>query len=164
MKTRRRAITPFNLSFLDIMFCGFGAVVLLVLILNADTVQTRKQHHLDLQSQLTRLAERADSAGEELALRRSELDVLEREIEEKEADAEEVLARRQQRLTALSRAGQEIRANSGQLEQLKTELLRLERENARLKQELDKAQTIISFQKKLSEMLGIEMKPPGSDA
>ena len=41
---------------------------------------------------------------------------------------------------------------------------RIERENARLKQELDKAQTIISFQKKLSEMLGIEMKPPGSDA
>lgn len=41
---------------------------------------------------------------------------------------------------------------------------RLERENARLKQELHKAQTIISFQKKLSEMLGIEMKPPGSDA
>lgn len=40
---------------------------------------------------------------------------------------------------------------------------RLERDNARLQQELHKAQTIIAFQKKLSEMLGIEMKPPGSD-
>jgi transposase len=40
---------------------------------------------------------------------------------------------------------------------------RLERENERLKQELHKAQTIIAFQKKLSEMLGIEMKPPGGD-
>jgi transposase-like protein len=39
---------------------------------------------------------------------------------------------------------------------------RLEREVARLKVELRKAQTIIGVQKKLSEMLGIEMKPDGS--
>lgn len=40
---------------------------------------------------------------------------------------------------------------------------RLEREVTRLKQELHKAQTIIGVQKKLSEMLGIEMKSAGSD-
>jgi len=40
---------------------------------------------------------------------------------------------------------------------------RLERENTRLKQELEKAQLIIDFQKKLSEMLGIEMTPPPGD-
>jgi len=34
----RRKVSPFSLSFLDIMFCGFGAVVLLVLVLNHDTV------------------------------------------------------------------------------------------------------------------------------
>ena len=139
MKTHRRAITPFNLSFLDIMFCGFGAVVLLVLILNADTVKTRKQHHLDLQSQVTRLGELADSAGQDLALRRSELDALEREIEEKEAAADKVVALRQQRITALRRAGHEIKANSEQLEHLKKELLRLDSENARLDAEKSKA-------------------------
>jgi transposase-like protein len=42
------------------------------------------------------------------------------------------------------------------------EAARLEREVTRLKQELHKAQTIIGVQKKLSEMLGIEMKPDGS--
>ena len=30
---KRRLVSPFSLSFLDIMFCGFGAVVLLVLVL-----------------------------------------------------------------------------------------------------------------------------------
>ena len=94
MKSRRRAITPFNLSFLDIMFCGFGAVVLLVLILNADTVKIRKQHHLDLQSQVTHLGELAAAAEQDLVLRRSELDQLEREIREKEAAMEKVVAHR----------------------------------------------------------------------
>jgi len=139
MKAHRRTITPFNLSFLDIMFCGFGAVVLLVLILNADTVQTRQQHHLDLQSQVARLGELANSAGQDLALRRSELDALEKEIREKEVAAEKVVAHRQQRLTALRRTGQEIRTNSEQLEMLKSELLNLERENVRLDAEKSKA-------------------------
>jgi hypothetical protein len=40
---RRKSLSPFNLSFLDIMFCGFGAVVLLVLVINADTIRSRKE-------------------------------------------------------------------------------------------------------------------------
>jgi len=36
MATRRPPLSLFNLSFLDIMFCGFGAVVLLVLIIHSN--------------------------------------------------------------------------------------------------------------------------------
>jgi len=135
----RRAITPFNLSFLDIMFCGFGAVVLLVLILNADTVRTRQQHHLDLQSQVTRLGDLTNSAAQDLVLRRSELGALKQEIRETEAAAEKAAAHRQQRLAAVRRATREVRANSEQLDRLKSELLQLERENARLEAEQSKA-------------------------
>jgi transposase len=39
----------------------------------------------------------------------------------------------------------------------------LERENARLKRRLERAETIIEFQKKLSAMLGIPLKPQDSD-
>lgn len=39
----------------------------------------------------------------------------------------------------------------------------LEVEIRRLKRQLDKAETIISFQKKLSEMLGIPLDPKGND-
>ena len=39
----------------------------------------------------------------------------------------------------------------------------LERENARLKRRLEQAETIIDFQKKLSKLLGIPLKPPDSD-
>ncbi len=54
MPSKRRRSTPsaFNLSFLDIMFCGFGAVVLLVLIVNSQTVRSRNERHQDLRAQV----------------------------------------------------------------------------------------------------------------
>ena len=52
---RRRHVTPFSLSFLDIMFCGFGAVVLLVLILDRDVVQARDRQYDDLRGETARL-------------------------------------------------------------------------------------------------------------
>jgi septal ring factor EnvC (AmiA/AmiB activator) len=51
---RRKSLSPFNLSFLDIMFCGFGAVVLLVLVINADTIRSRKEQHEDLRGEVMR--------------------------------------------------------------------------------------------------------------
>jgi len=43
------------------------------------------------------------------------------------------------------------------------EVKRLDRENARLKVELEQARLIIGVQKKLSEILGIEMPPVGDE-
>ena len=62
---RKRALPTFNLSFLDIMFCGFGAVVLLVLIVNSQMVHHRKEKGLDLQERLNEL-EAEVQAGEQL--------------------------------------------------------------------------------------------------
>jgi len=42
-------------------------------------------------------------------------------------------------------------------------LTRLERENARLQKRLQQAETIIEFQKKVAELLGIPLKRPDSD-
>jgi hypothetical protein len=52
---RQRNISPFNLSFLDIMFCGFGAVVLLVMLLNGQMVARRNEQITDLRGEVTRL-------------------------------------------------------------------------------------------------------------
>jgi transposase-like protein len=42
------------------------------------------------------------------------------------------------------------------------ELERLRKENARLRRELEKAQTVIEVQKKLSEILGVDLGTPES--
>ena len=51
----RRKVTPTSFSFLDIMFCGFGSVVLLVMILNGDMLKKREQHSQDLRAELKRV-------------------------------------------------------------------------------------------------------------
>ena len=61
---KRRPLSPFNLAFLDIMFCGFGAVVLLVLLINAQIVRGRNQQHKDLTADVARL-EQELQAGEQ---------------------------------------------------------------------------------------------------
>ena len=76
----RKKVSSFSLSFLDIMFCGFGAVVLLVLIINADTLSEREQ----------RVAEAADKRLQEemehrvtmshLEQQRAEIAVLEKDL------------------------------------------------------------------------------------
>jgi len=60
----RRSQAEFNLAFLDIMCCGFGAVVLLVMLLNGDMLATRREVVADLRSEVTRL-EREVKAGRE---------------------------------------------------------------------------------------------------
>ena len=64
---QRRPVSPFSLSFLDIMFCGFGAVVLLVLILNADTVQARNARFADLRGEVIQRESQLIVARERLA-------------------------------------------------------------------------------------------------
>lgn len=68
MKIRKKDFDIFNLSFLDIISCGFGAVVLLVLISNnaenasqSDVVQVK-----DLFGQVTSLENRIDNLAQEI--------------------------------------------------------------------------------------------------
>ncbi|MDH3935690.1 MAG: VWA domain-containing protein, partial [Gammaproteobacteria bacterium] len=76
---KRRKVSPFSLSFLDIMFCGFGAVVLLVLILNADTVKARNETFADLSADVIRLEQQVLLGEDDLVLARNSLDVAEQE-------------------------------------------------------------------------------------
>ena len=64
----RRTISPSSLSFLDIMFCGFGATVLLVLILSGSVVEERTEIVTDLRSEVVRLERELLSENEKLEL------------------------------------------------------------------------------------------------
>lgn len=66
--------------------------------------------------------------------------------------------RNQRRQGTLSGSSEKKRGpKSNNNSELQDELERLKRENARLKQQLDKAETIIDVQKKLSTLLGVMM-------
>ena len=57
MARKKRAFTTFNLSFLDIMSCGFGAVVLVFLIMNHSIEQQSVELNQNLLSEVTLLEE-----------------------------------------------------------------------------------------------------------
>jgi len=52
---RRRTVNLFGMSFLDVMFCGFGSVVLLVMIVNANAITKREELYDDLRGEVDRL-------------------------------------------------------------------------------------------------------------
>jgi hypothetical protein len=68
MRIKKRDFDIFNLSFLDIITCGFGAIVLLVLIshtdrdpkLNADQVENQLEQVMSLKTQVDNLAKKID--------------------------------------------------------------------------------------------------------
>jgi len=67
------------MSFLDIMFCGFGAVVLLVLILNTDTVRARNETFSDLSSEVVHLEQQVLIGQDDLVVARNTTQDVERE-------------------------------------------------------------------------------------
>ena len=88
---KRRPISPFSLSFLDIMFCGFGAVVLLVLILNTDTVKARNKTFADLSAEVIRLQQEVILGEDDRVLARNSLAAVEDEQLATEGEAERLI-------------------------------------------------------------------------
>jgi len=52
---RRRSVSVFGMSFLDVMFCGFGAVILLVMLINGRDLERREQVHEEVRTEVNRL-------------------------------------------------------------------------------------------------------------
>ena len=64
------------------MFCGFGAVVLLVLIINTHVVQARSEQFVDLRSEVIRLEHEVIVGEENLVEIRNALAATDTEIEQ----------------------------------------------------------------------------------
>lgn len=78
---RRRQISTFSLSFLDIMSCGLGAAVLLFLIIKHNTEQTT-EFNPDLSSETNLLAEEIRIGQENLARIRNTISEIDDELAE----------------------------------------------------------------------------------
>ena len=71
MSRRRRSIDIFNLSFLDVVSCGFGAIILLLVIVKVSEPHVIEKLAVDLTGLVHRLqAELHDIRGETTTLNR----------------------------------------------------------------------------------------------
>jgi len=133
---RRHRLTPFSLSFLDIMFCGFGAVVLLVLLLNTDTVKARNETFADLRSELMGLEREQLLARQRLAQHRDQLRTTQRELALSEAEAKQLLEQIGKLASAASSLSREAQARRQQVEGLTVELIELQHKTGELEEEV----------------------------
>ncbi|MEA2109300.1 MAG: VWA domain-containing protein [Pseudomonadota bacterium] len=134
---RRREFSSFNLAFLDIMFCGFGAVVLLVLLINANTISSRRKTHEDLRAEVTRLERRAAAGRKHLAEVKNSLEQTDKEI-----------------ITTRGRAQQVI----VHIRKLRAELADLQRQTLAKKKHVNKLQSDLQTQDTEHRRLGAEIK------
>ena len=128
----RRKVTPFSLSFLDIMFCGFGAVVLLVLILNHDTVKTRKEVFTDLRAETVRLEKEVLVGEQDLVEARNSLQATEKEIVLMQGQSERVINTIKDLEIEIAQMSRETLANREHINQLSTDLKSLDEQKKRL--------------------------------
>ncbi len=138
MATSRRKLSAFSLSFLDIMSCGFGAAVLLFLIIkhNVDTTTPQPIVKTDMASEVQLLEEEVLEGQKNLVRIRNTLS----DIDEKLAVAQG-LARRIMEEIALTEGLTDelvLDGKDGKLNRLKADIKRLETEKQQLLKELNK--------------------------
>lgn len=137
---RKRETTTFNLSFLDVMSCGFGAVVLIFLIVDhADSTQVDPSRSLEVKE--VALLERDIELEKDLIeqARNAELSVDENIVE---VSAESKLLRREvSRLREeLAEENADTLSKEDHINQLKTDIKTLEEKIQRLRSEAEEGQ------------------------
>jgi len=132
---KRRPISPFSLSFLDIMFCGFGAVVLLVLILNKNTVETRNEVFADLRSEVVRIESEVIVGRENMVEARNSLEATEKDIVLMQGEAERVQKSTLEIEAGLTDLDRETTASIEHINKLKSDLQGLDKKSRELSAE-----------------------------
>ena len=130
--SKRRNIEIFNLSFLDVISCGFGAIILLLILLLALEPQTVRRVTSDLRADITRTEGARESLLGESRKVRQELAEIEHTVSDKQAQ----LAQLEAQLAAAQARRVAAQAEAEEQERIEDEnevvLQRLSAEMARL--------------------------------
>ena len=92
MARKRRATEVFSMSFLDCMSCGFGAVILFFMIINAQVKETTEDDPTDLMSETRRIEVEILEGRKNLVLAKNTMQDLEDERQTAEGKIAEIIA------------------------------------------------------------------------
>jgi len=146
---KERKSPQFNLAFLDVMCCGFGAVVLLVMLLNGRMLTHRKEIVADLRSETTRLDREVKAGQQYLVELRNSLEQSDQEIVRAEGASRRVLEKIEQTRKELAELKRKSRAERKRVNALQSDLLKLDQQQRRLaaqrQREADRGRQARSF-------------------
>jgi len=131
----KRPLQTFSMSFLDVIACGFGSVVLLYTILSAQSSVARDQMQKeDLAGEANRLDQEVIEGRAHLADLRNALELTEEEEIKAIALAREIMEKLQMSAEEMAAYEQETLARRQSLERLQAELKQLEESTRRLRE------------------------------
>ena len=133
-RRKKRSFTTFNLSFLDIMSCGFGAVVLVFLIIDHSIEVQSRDLNVDLMSEVNMLEEDIRVGQENMVVLRNTLDDVDIEIVEAQGRATRVINEIEEYEALIASLIPEDVSEDEAVEQLKAEIQSLEEEVKRLRE------------------------------
>jgi Mg-chelatase subunit ChlD len=130
----RRQATTFSMSFLDVISCGFGAVVLFYTIISAQAGLYRIKENTDLTAESHRLEQEVLDGYKHLAELRNALDSTETRKDRAAGMSREILDKLRLTEEELSRYEHDTLARRESLERLKADLKQLEEGTRRLRE------------------------------
>jgi hypothetical protein len=138
MARKKREFTTFNLSFLDIMSCGFGAVVLVFLIIDHSIQTVTKDLNRDLLSEVNMMEEDVRDGQEGLVKLRNTLSEVDNQMVEAQGQATRItedIDKYEALIADLRKDGFTERSD---IEALKAEIRSLENEVKKLREAAEK--------------------------
>lgn len=132
MARRRREFEVFTMSFLDCMSCGFGAVILFFMIINAQVKETTEKDPSVLMAETKRLEVEILDGRKNLVLARNTMERLDEDTETAEGQIARIIALIEELRAELAQYDSETLAQIERLEQLQTDIESLEKEVKRL--------------------------------
>jgi hypothetical protein len=130
---KRRETNIFSLSFLDVMSCGFGAVVLIFLIINHATEREVKVINQDLLAEIRLLDYQVQNGERDLVELREELEALLRRVSESDQKLIDTETSIDDSVDDLARLSENSMASIESLEELKSDIETREEELERLR-------------------------------
>ena len=122
MARKRRPFEVFSMSFLDCMSCGFGAVILFFMIINAQVKETTEDDPSELMAETRMLEVEILEGRKNLVLAKNTIEEREWEKDTAEARIAQVIALIEAQRAVLAAYDQATLAEIGRLEVLETEI------------------------------------------
>jgi hypothetical protein len=130
---KRRAVNVFSLSFLDIITCGLGAIILLFVLVNAKSAAQREAVTTDLNSEVERLAQEVLEGEKDQVQARNAIEETEAELVRTQGLSRRVIQILQKQKTEVADWQNDTLASKTHVQKLKADLKSLEEELKRLK-------------------------------
>lgn len=134
---RRKEFTVYSLSFLDVMSCGFGAVILIFIVIHHSTEVTSQNLSVELMAQVKKIELEVESDQEKVVELRSTVKQADDQIVVTEIQIAQLIKIIKEIQLEIAELESNETDNESSIEKLKDDLKKLEQETGKLKGSLD---------------------------